>query len=76
VGLDFAYFGALASILVEEDFRVVRIATRRSTATTLHELAQDVVDVLEHLGISEAGSAGTDSAALSRGPSRSTITNE
>ncbi len=28
-GLDFAYFGALASILVEEDFRVVRIAARR-----------------------------------------------
>jgi pimeloyl-ACP methyl ester carboxylesterase len=57
-GLDFAYFGALASILVEEDFRVVRIATRRSTATTLHELAQDVVDVLEHLGISEAWIGG------------------
>lgn len=57
-GLDFAYFGALASILVEEDFRVVRIATRRSGARTLHELAEDVVDVLEHLGISEAWIGG------------------
>ncbi len=57
-GLDFAYFGALASILVEEDFRVVRIAARRSDAQTLHELAQDVVDVLEHLGISEAWIGG------------------
>lgn len=57
-GLDFAYFGALASILVEEDFRVVRIATRRSAAPTLHELAQDVVDVLDHLQISEAWIGG------------------
>ncbi|KIC57770.1 alpha/beta fold hydrolase [Microbacterium hominis] len=57
-GLDFAYFGALASILVEEDFRVVRIATRRSGARTLHDLAEDVVDVLGHLGISEAWIGG------------------
>ncbi len=57
-GLDYAYFGALASILVEEDFRVVRIATRRAGTATMHDLAHDVVEVLDHLGIPEAWIGG------------------
>lgn len=57
-GLDYAYFGALASILVEEDFRVVRIGGRRAGKATLHDLAQDVVDVLDHLGIADAWVGG------------------
>ncbi len=57
-GLDFAYFGALASILVEEDFRVVRVAARRSGAATMHDLAADVIDVLDHLQTSEAWIGG------------------
>lgn len=57
-GLDFAYFGALASILVEEDFRVVRVAARRSGTATMHDLARDVIDVLDHLQISEAWIGG------------------
>ena len=40
-GLDFAYLGTLGSILVEEDFRVIRIGTRtaQTDAVTLHDLA-------------------------------------
>ncbi|MGB4780149.1 alpha/beta fold hydrolase [Microbacterium sp.] len=60
-GLDFAYLGTLGSILVEEDFRVVRIGTRsaqQADAVTLHDLAQDVVDVLAELGIADAWIGG------------------
>jgi len=58
-GLDFAYFGALVSILLEEDFRVVRILPRRSLAgATVRDHAQDVVDVLEHLSIDDAWIGG------------------
>lgn len=57
-GLDFAYLGTLASILVEEDFRVIRIGTRRGAATTMHDLAQDVVDVLDALGVESAWIGG------------------
>ena len=55
-GLDFAYLGTLGSILVEEDFRVIRIGTRtaQTDAVTLHDLAQDVVDVLTGLGVDDA----------------------
>lgn len=58
-GLGYAYFGALVSILVEEDFRVVRIGSRVAPGhVTLSELAQDVVDVLDHLAIDEAWIGG------------------
>ncbi|MFT3799550.1 alpha/beta fold hydrolase [Microbacterium sp.] len=58
-GLDFAYLGTLASILVEEDFRVVRIGSRTpGEAVTMHDLAQDVVDVLDALGIEQAWIGG------------------
>lgn len=57
-GLDFAYLGTLASILVEEDFRVVRIGSRAAGPATMHDLAQDVVDVLTALGIDDAWIGG------------------
>ena len=58
-GLDFAYFGALVSILLEEDFRVVRVRPRRSLSdATIPDLAQDVVDVLDHLSIDDAWIGG------------------
>lgn len=57
-GLDFAYLGTLASILVEEDFRVVRIGSRTAASATMHDLAQDVVDVLTELGVDDAWIGG------------------
>lgn len=57
-GLDFAYLGTLASILVEEDFRVIRIGPRATAADSLHDLAQDVVDVLDALGVASAWIGG------------------
>jgi len=60
-GLDVAYLGTLASVLVEEDFRVVRIGSRRPTAgadATLHDLAEDTVDVMDHIGLDHAWIGG------------------
>jgi pimeloyl-ACP methyl ester carboxylesterase len=56
----------LAGLLTAEDFRVVRLAARPSTDAAPAELAQDVVDVLDHLGVSDAwigGHAGGGSIA-------------
>ncbi|WP_434970133.1 alpha/beta fold hydrolase [Microbacterium sp. bgisy207] len=53
-GLNIAYLGPLAEALTEEDFRVVRIGARRpepGASVTMRELAQDVVDVMDHLGL-------------------------
>lgn len=59
-GLDFTYLGTLASILVEEDFRVLRVGVRRADGATLtmHDLASDVVDVMTHVGLDEAWIGG------------------
>lgn len=57
-GLDFAYLGTLASILVEEDFRVVRMGSRAGGPANMHDLARDVVDVLTDLGIDSAWIGG------------------
>ncbi|MFT4215542.1 MAG: alpha/beta hydrolase [Microbacterium sp.] len=58
-GLDFAYLGTLASILVEEDFRVVRIGSRTPAAdVTMHDLARDIIDVLGALDIDHAWVGG------------------
>ncbi len=59
-GLDVAYLGGLASILEEEGFRIIRIGSRRPTGepATMHDLAQDVVDVLDHLGVTAAWIGG------------------
>lgn len=60
-GLNVTVFGALASALVEEDFRIVRIGTRRpqaDAAVTVADLARDVVDVMDHLGVEDAWVGG------------------
>lgn len=59
-GLDFTYLGTLASILVEEDFRVLRVGSRRpgDAAVTMHDLAQDVIDVMTAVGLDEAWIGG------------------
>lgn len=57
-GLEITYLGTLAMVLEEEGFRVVRIGARRTAAATMHDLAQDVVDVLDHLGFEDAWVGG------------------
>ena len=59
-GLDIAYLGGLASILEEEGFRIIRIGSRRPSAdaVTMHDLAADVVDVLDHVGVDAAWIGG------------------
>jgi len=60
-GLDITYLGTLAMVLEEEGFRVVRVGSRRADAggdVTMHDLAQDVVDVMAHLGLDDAWIGG------------------
>jgi len=58
LGLNPAYLGTLASVLVELGFRVLRVRARRTAAANLHELAQDIADVMEHTGITDAWIGG------------------
>lgn len=61
-GLNVSYLGTLATVLVEEDFRVLRVGARRpaeqGSPVTLRDLAQDVVDVMDAVGISDAWVGG------------------
>ena len=59
-GLSVSYLDTLATVLVEEDFRVLRVGTRRSgqTPATLDDLAHDVVDVMDAVGIGDAWIGG------------------
>ncbi|MBZ4485861.1 alpha/beta hydrolase [Microbacterium sp. cx-55] len=59
-GLNIGYLGPLAHSVAQEDFHLIRIGARRPTdaAVTLHDLAQDVVDVLDHLGVADAWVGG------------------
>lgn len=62
-GLNISYLGPLAHALVEEDFRIVRVGPRHPSSATdaavsLHDLAQDVVDVMEHIGLAGAWVGG------------------
>jgi pimeloyl-ACP methyl ester carboxylesterase len=62
-GLNISYLGPLAHALVEEDFRIVRVGPRHPStaadaAVSLHDLAQDVVDVMDHLGLADAWIGG------------------
>jgi len=53
-GLNIGYLGPLAEALAEEDFHVVRMGSRRPQAgvePTMHHLAQDIVDLMDHLGL-------------------------
>ncbi|MCT9819512.1 alpha/beta hydrolase [Microbacterium sp. W1N] len=59
--LNVTYLGTLASVLVEEDFRVARIGSRRpvaGAAVTMHDLAQDVIDVMDHIALPDAWIGG------------------
>jgi pimeloyl-ACP methyl ester carboxylesterase len=63
LGLNVSYLGALAHSVATEDFEVVRIGSRRPSgdadvALSMHDLAQDVVDVMDHLGIDHAWVGG------------------
>jgi pimeloyl-ACP methyl ester carboxylesterase len=57
-GLNTAYLGTLATVLVELGFRVLRVGSRRTAAATLHDLAQDIADVMDHVGIADAWIGG------------------
>jgi pimeloyl-ACP methyl ester carboxylesterase len=59
-GLDTAYLGTLAHMLTEADHRVLRVGTRRPShaPATMHDLAQDVMDVLDHVGLEHAWIGG------------------
>lgn len=59
-GLGIASLGTLAHVLAEEGFHVVRVGVRTADTAnvTLHDLAQDVVDVLGALGMSSAWIGG------------------
>lgn len=54
-GLAVDYLGTLAHILVEEDFRVLRIAAGGSSS---HELAQGVVDIMDAIDVKDAWLGG------------------
>jgi pimeloyl-ACP methyl ester carboxylesterase len=59
-GLNIAYLGTLAHSVSLEDFRVVRIGSRRPSGAvaSMNDLAQDVADVMAHLGIDHAWVGG------------------
>lgn len=58
-GADGNGLGTLTSILVETGFRIVRIGFRaQADDATLQDLAQDVVDVIDHLGIRDTWMGG------------------
>lgn len=55
-----AALGTLAHVLAEEDFRIVRVGyrTAQTEDVTLQDLAQDVADVMDHVGIGDAWIGG------------------
>jgi len=58
-GLNIGSLDTLAHSVAQEDFRVVRAGSRRpSGAATMGDLAQDVIDVMNHLGIDNAWVGG------------------
>ena len=62
-GLNIGYLGALAHSVAQEDFRVVRVGSRRplpdaDEPVSMRDLAQDVVDVMDHLEVEHAWVGG------------------
>ena len=60
-GLPIDYLGTLAHILVEEDFRVLRVAAGGASASddaSAHDLARGVVDIMDAAGIEDAWLGG------------------
>lgn len=62
-GLGIGSLSALAHSVAQEDFRVVRIGSRRppqdaDAPVEMHDLARDVVDVMDHVGVGHAWVGG------------------
>ncbi len=58
-GSDIDLLGSLAHSVSQEDFRVVRVGSRAGDSdASASDLAQDVVDVMDHLGIDHAWVGG------------------
>ncbi|GAA1958559.1 alpha/beta fold hydrolase [Microbacterium deminutum] len=59
-GLNISYLGALAHSVAMADFRVIRIGSRRPSGdrASMDHLAQDVIDVMDHLEIDHAWVGG------------------
>lgn len=68
-GLGIDYLGSVSHWMAGEDFCVVRIGSRRApaladaaapadTAVSMSDLAQDVVDVMDHVGVTDAWVGG------------------
>jgi pimeloyl-ACP methyl ester carboxylesterase len=60
LGLGVSSLGTLAHVLEEEGFHLVRIGVRRNRTegVSLHDLAQDIADVITHIGLSSAWIGG------------------
>lgn len=60
-GLNIEYLMPLGHSVAQEDFRVVRIGSRRPAtgeSISMRELAQDIVDVMEYLEVADAWVGG------------------
>lgn len=59
-GLGISSLGTLAHVLEEEGFHLLRVGVRQNDidGVTLHDLARDVVDVMEHVGLGSAWIGG------------------
>lgn len=61
-GMSIAALDTLAADLVEMGHRILSVGVRRASdtepAATLHDLAQDVVDVMDHVGLADAWIGG------------------
>jgi pimeloyl-ACP methyl ester carboxylesterase len=56
-GLGIDSLGTISHVLEEEGFRIIRVGVRAGksdAAVTLHDLAEDVVDVLDSVGVASA----------------------
>lgn len=59
-GLGVSSLGTLAHVLEEEGFHLLRVGVRTSATdgVTMHDLAQDVADVMAHVGLASAWIGG------------------
>jgi len=62
-GLNIGYLSTLAGSIAEADFRVIRVGSRRppreaDAVVSLHHLAQDVIDLMDHLDVAHAWVGG------------------
>ncbi|MEV8266090.1 alpha/beta hydrolase [Microbacterium sp. NPDC076911] len=60
-GLNISYLGTLAHSVAEEDFCMIRVGSRRPSqdaVVTMSDLAQDIIDVMDHLSVENAWVGG------------------